>query len=125
MSCSGAKHSIMNNIKGCYMDDEELELWLNNKRIERQLKKDFKDSQTVNILLLGTGEAGKSTFIKQMKILHGQKFTEAELNDYRIDLMNNVVDSMKTMIKGMEQLQIAYEVDKGGNDSNVKLISFL
>ena len=92
------------------MDEAELELWNNNKKIEKQLKKDFKESQSMKILLLGTGEAGKSTFIKQMKILHGQKFTEAELTFYRIDLMNNVVDSIKTIIKGMEQLQIDYEV---------------
>ena len=111
MSCSSVKHRIMENIVGCYMDDEQIELYMNNKKIEIQLKKDFKDSRTVNILLLGTGEAGKSTFIKQMKILHGQEFTEDELNDYRIDLMNNVVDSMKTIIKGMEQLQIDYEVN--------------
>ena len=110
MSCFNVKDRIMENCVTCYMDEAELELWNNNKKIEKQLKKDFKESQSMKILLLGTGEAGKSTFIKQMKILHGQEFTDAELTDYRIDLMNNVVDSIKTIIKGMEQLQIDYEV---------------
>lgn len=38
----------------------------------------------VKILLLGSGESGKSTFIKQMVIIHGKgEFTADEVRAYR------------------------------------------
>ena len=60
--------------------------------------------------MLGTGESGKSTFVKQMKILQEMSFTEQELHDFRVDLINNVVDCIKLLIEGMETLDIEYEV---------------
>ena len=63
-----------------------------------------------NLLLLGTGESGKSTFVKQMKILHGQEFTAEELKSYTRDLLNNVIDTIVALVKGMDELQIPYEV---------------
>ena len=62
------------------------------------------------MLLLGTGEAGKSTFVKQMKILYGIGFTDEENNTFRVDILNNVVDGIKTLIDGMDKLSIPYEV---------------
>ena len=61
-------------------------------------------------MLLGTGESGKSTFVKQMKILQEMSFTEQELRDFRVDLINNVVDCIRLLIEGMETLDIEYEV---------------
>ena len=62
------------------------------------------------LLLLGTGEAGKSTFVKQMKILHGIGFTEKEREAFKQDVLNNVVDGLQTLITGMETLPIQFQV---------------
>ena len=62
------------------------------------------------LLLLGTGEAGKSTFVKQMKILHGIGFTEKERDAFKQDVLNNVVDGLRTLITGMESLAIQFQV---------------
>jgi len=46
----------------------------------RQLQKDKHHyRRTVRILLLGSGESGKSTFLKQMRIINGGDFVEQEL----------------------------------------------
>ena len=42
-----------------------------NKQINDQLRQEKKKRRNqIKLLLLGCGEAGKSTFIKQMKIIH-------------------------------------------------------
>jgi hypothetical protein len=56
---------------GCSSSEPvDAELVKKNKEIDRELRKD-KDilSRTIRILLLGSGESGKSTFFKQMRIL--------------------------------------------------------
>ncbi|XP_037549962.1 guanine nucleotide-binding protein G(olf) subunit alpha [Nematolebias whitei] len=46
-----------------------------NKKIEKQLQKERQAYKaTHRLLLLGAGESGKSTIVKQMKILHVDGF---------------------------------------------------
>ncbi|KAI6658400.1 guanine nucleotide-binding protein (G protein), subunit alpha [Oopsacas minuta] len=53
--------------------------------IDKQIKKDERIfSNTIKILLLGAGESGKSTLVKQMKIIHGDGFPTKELEEYRV-----------------------------------------
>lgn len=44
--------------------------------------------QYLNIYLqyIGAGESGKSTVVKQMKIIHGDGFTPQELEGFRVSL---------------------------------------
>ena len=47
-----------------------------SKAIDKGIKEDKKQAQKLRkVLLLGTGEAGKSTFIKQLKIIKSTEFT--------------------------------------------------
>ncbi|XP_077286373.1 G protein alpha subunit f [Arctopsyche grandis] len=51
----------------------------NSKQIDKQIKKWYKKyDQAIKVLLLGAGEAGKTTILKQMKILHINGFSEEE-----------------------------------------------
>ena len=63
-----------------------------------------------NLLLLGTGEAGKTTFVKQMRISNGKPFDDEEKRFYRINLIQNVVDSIKLLIDGVELMKFQYDV---------------
>ncbi|KAF6780375.1 hypothetical protein AHF37_00129 [Paragonimus kellicotti] len=73
--------------------DRELMIWQRrrNKEIERELRKE-KDRlrRRQMILLLGTGESGKSTFLKQMKIINGKRFSSFELEHLKDVIYDNI-----------------------------------
>ena len=54
----------------------------------------------------GSGESGKSTIVKQMKIIHQNGYTVDELALYRLTIYKNMVDCAKALIGAMRQFQI-------------------
>jgi len=68
-----------------------------------------KKGKRVKLLLLGAGEAGKSTIAKQMKIMHLKGFSDAEVAGYKKQVHSNVLTNIRTLIKGAEQLGIHLE----------------
>lgn len=61
----------------------------------------------------GSGESGKSTIVKQMKIIHQNGYTNEELAMYRLTIYKNVIDCAKSLIGAMRQFGI--ESDLSGN----------
>ena len=61
------------------------------------------------ILLLGTGESGKSTVVKQMKIIHMNGFTEKEIDNFTLTVRGNLIDSMMILVLAMDTLGIVFE----------------
>lgn len=54
----------------------------------------------------GSGESGKSTIVKQMKIIHQNGYTVDELTLYRNTIYKNVIDCARALIAAMNQLDI-------------------
>jgi GTPase SAR1 family protein len=52
--------------------------------------------------LLGTGESGKSTIAKQLKIMHLDGFSKEERDMYRVIIHSNIVESTTTLIQKTE-----------------------
>ncbi|XP_053716230.1 guanine nucleotide-binding protein G(olf) subunit alpha-like isoform X2 [Synchiropus splendidus] len=86
-----------------------------NKKIERQLQRERQAYKaTHRLLLLGAGESGKSTIVKQMRILHVDGFnglTAAPLShafrekQQKIqDIRKNVKDAIVTIVAAMNSL---------------------
>jgi len=68
-----------------------------SKEIDKEIRKDRK-RQTLRLLLLGTGDSGKSTFAKQMTIIHKKEFTEDKLKATIPIIRGNTLDSIKILI---------------------------
>jgi len=67
-------------------------------------QKSEEDGKIIKLLLLGTGESGKSTIFKQMQILYVEEgFTEYEKSTFRHVIRRNIVESMQTLLFGVEK----------------------
>ncbi len=85
-----------------------------SRRIGRELRADFsRESKIVKLLLLGAGESGKSTVVKQMKLLYqvnkrqGVGFTAEEKSEAVVAIYDNILDSMVALLDALEQLGLS------------------
>lgn len=60
----------------------------------------------VKILLLGAGESGKSTILKQMKIIHQSGYSQDDLLMYKTTVYKNLLDCAKTIVEVVEQFHV-------------------
>lgn len=54
--------------------------------------------KSIRVLILGIQSSGKSTFSKQMKILHCNGFRKSEISSYRIILIQNLFLGLKEIL---------------------------
>ncbi|EEB12140.1 guanine nucleotide-binding protein G(q), subunit alpha, putative, partial [Pediculus humanus corporis] len=93
----------------CCLSEEAKEQKRINQEIERQLRKDKRDARReLKLLLLGTGESGKSTFIKQMRIIHGAGYSDEDKRGFIKLVYQNIFMAMQSMIRAMDLLKIQY-----------------
>ena len=87
----------------CWRDQKEREIRRINSEIERQIKKDKREAKKqYKILLLGAGESGKSTFIRHMRIIHGEGFAQKEREEAREIVTSNLVICVYLILVQME-----------------------
>ncbi|XP_023190027.1 guanine nucleotide-binding protein subunit alpha-12 isoform X1 [Xiphophorus maculatus] len=63
----------------------------------------------VKILLLGAGESGKSTFLKQMRIINGQEFDKKALLDFRGTIYENILKGIRVLVDARDKLGITWQ----------------
>lgn len=89
------------------MSAEQREAAMRSAAIDRELAQQREEmNRTVKLLLLGAGESGKSTLVKQMKIIHGSTYNQTELMSYKPTICDNLVHSMRAVLEAMGALQI-------------------
>lgn len=76
-------------------------------QIDKQIEDDAKRMRRdCKILLLGSGESGKSTIVKQMKIIHQNGYNKDELISFRLIVFKNVVDSAQSVVLALRKLNL-------------------
>lgn len=63
---------------------------------------------TIIISSSGTGESGKTTFLRQMKIIHGRGFSEEERKAFAKCIYQNIFTAINAMTGAMTTLRIPY-----------------
>ncbi|ETI20647.1 hypothetical protein G647_06989 [Cladophialophora carrionii CBS 160.54] len=102
MGCTGSK-----------VDVREKEAAQRSAKIERQLRNDRKqESRTVKILLLGAGESGKSTIIKQMRIIHSSGFQDDERVQVKAVIFSNMVIAFRVLYEILQDEGIDFEKEE-------------
>ncbi|ORE11927.1 guanine nucleotide binding protein, alpha subunit [Rhizopus microsporus var. microsporus] len=90
-----------------------------SRAIDKQLKLEKKKAEKeIKILLLGAGDSGKSTIIKQMRLIHASGFTKYERESFRLMIFTNILGSMQALLEGMHHHKFTFE-----NEANWKYIA--
>ena len=78
-----------------------------SKKIDTVLRKERRDlNREIKLLLLGAGDSGKSTFTKQMKILHLKGFTDEERSFFKDIIHSNVISAMRAIVTAEDRLGV-------------------
>lgn len=97
---------------GCNQSaDSDVEAKKNNRHLDEEIDRQAKDeAEKIKLLLLGAGESGKSTVFKQMKVIYGEKYTDAEKKQAIPTIHSNVVQAMKTLCEQAVLFNLVSEV---------------
>ncbi|OXB75584.1 UNVERIFIED_CONTAM: hypothetical protein H355_015700 [Colinus virginianus] len=94
---------------GCLLTSGEAEQQRKSKEIDKCLNREKTYvKRLVKILLLGAGESGKSTFLKQMRIIHGQDWDRAAREEFRATIYSNVIKGVRVLVDAREKLHIPW-----------------
>jgi hypothetical protein len=60
---------------------------------------------------VGAGESGKSTVLKQMRLIYSQGFSKTEKEEWRTIIFNNLLGAFKIILDAMDELDIELDVE--------------
>eukprot|EP00053_Salpingoeca_punica_P001783 m.34884 g.34884 ORF g.34884 m.34884 type:complete len:356 (-) comp11213_c0_seq2:68-1135(-) len=100
--------SLTRCLGGCMLTEEQQEVRRASSEIDSRLRDMNKQAlREVKLLFLGAGESGKSTLIKQLKIIHGGGFspTERALSVHVVH--ENIFAGMRGLLVAVKDLSLA------------------
>ncbi|KAJ7627402.1 heterotrimeric G protein alpha subunit B [Roridomyces roridus] len=99
---------------------EDAEADARNAAIENDLKRDRAQLRNeIKMLLLGAGESGKSTVLKQFKLIHLDGYNTQEREAHREIIYSNTAQSMRAILEALPLLEIGLQSQSEGYRSTV------
>lgn len=88
-----------------------LEVSEQDKTMHREAEKQLKEAKAkmasqVKVLLLGSGDSGKSTILKQMRLIHKVPFSPQEVESYRQLVFDNITRGLRYLLDSMEDMDL-------------------
>ena len=71
----------------------------------------YRRPHSPQVLLLGSGDSGKSTVLKQMRLIHSVPFSAQEVESYRQLVFNNLTHGLKYLLDAMEDMELTVSDD--------------
>jgi len=99
---------------GCIVAKEQD---VKSQKIEKVLKQDSRAQARIKLLLLGPGESGKSTVLKQIRLWNGQEFGSDEIAVAKRAIYRNIFDgclSLAKCAKKLSRTDPSFNVDTKG-----------
>lgn len=91
------------------LSQEEREAIAKNQKIESLNAHDTaSENEKIKLLLLGAGESGKSTLFKQMRILYGKGFDDAERVKYLPKIGFNMMEGLQVLCQAVMDLELEH-----------------
>ncbi|PPQ73266.1 hypothetical protein CVT26_015224 [Gymnopilus dilepis] len=100
------------------------EITEHDKQLHREAEKQLKEAKAklaaqVKVLLLGSGDSGKSTILKQMRLIHKVPFSPAEIEHYRQLVFDNITRGLRYLLDAMEDMELKVSEE---NEKHLELI---
>ncbi|SCV02064.1 LAMI_0G15566g1_1 [Lachancea mirantina] len=80
-------------------------------------------NKTLKVLLLGSGESGKSTILQQLKILHQNGFTKEELLELKPFIFDNLLETGRDLVNARRQLGVTLEPHSGLTEEELEMVT--
>lgn len=105
----GISAPVNNNVE--YMEK------LQDNKLDKMMQvRRSNNKNQIKMLLLGAGESGKSTVLKQMRLLHKNGFSHQEKSQYKNIIWADCVASMQNMIIQSRNLDIELDCDNPNSE---------
>ncbi|KAJ3317591.1 Guanine nucleotide-binding protein G(o) subunit alpha [Blyttiomyces sp. JEL0837] len=96
----------------CQSNAEDKAAIERSKEIDNELRSELKSSgPLIKLLLLGSGDSGKSTVLKQFRLVYGTGFTDQDRALFKPIIIENTLNAAKALISAMETLEIPFGFD--------------
>lgn len=115
---------LMAKIMACCSSEDQKnreEALKRSQAIDRMLEEHSKELKNeCRMLMLGPGESGKATILKQMKILYQGGYSQEERISYSPTIFKDLIDSVKAIFEAMKQYKIGLH-----RTENIKHVHYL
>lgn len=101
-------------------NEVDLEKGAANAVDQQLLEERMQSLYTFKILILGAGESGKSTVVKQLRLVHSAKIPQAQLIEDGNNLHQNIIDCFSAICQAANRFKIPLE-----NEEDEKTVSAL
>ena len=79
----------------------------------------YRSNVLFELLLLGADGSGKSTFIKQMQLIHGQGFNDSDREEMKPFVYRNIFNAMEIIVSQMGPLNISLSDQSRNEDIEI------